>query len=118
MRGFKAIGGCWLTSRALTPERELCLTHREVAILCLIAEGQTSAQAANSLHISRHTVAQHIAAMLRKSAARNRGELIARAFVVGLLATDKWPPVPVAAMPTTPDLADDAATPGRPPPSR
>jgi len=72
----------------------LCMTEREVAILCLLAEGRTSVEAADSLHISHHTVAQHVAVMLRKSGARNRGELIARAFVCGLLSPDCWPPAP------------------------
>lgn len=73
----------------------LSLTEREVAILCLLAEGLTSAEAADSLHISHHTVAQHVAVMLKKSGARNRGELIARAFVTGLLAPNRWPPTPI-----------------------
>jgi DNA-binding CsgD family transcriptional regulator len=82
----------------------LDLTEREVAVLCLIAEGRTSSEAAEVLHISHHTVAQHIAVMLRKSGARNRGELIARAFVTGLLTTRCWPPVPV----TPPDSLSEA----------
>jgi DNA-binding CsgD family transcriptional regulator len=78
----------------------LAMTEREVAILCLLAEGRTSVEAADRLHISHHTVAQHVAAMLRKSGARNRGELIARAFVGGLLSPDRWPPVPVVGSPS------------------
>lgn len=70
------------------------MTQREMAILCLLAEGLTSTEAADSLHISRHTVAQHVAAMLKKSGARNRGELIARAYVSGVLSPDGWPPAP------------------------
>lgn len=68
------------------------LTARETAILCLIATGYTSDQVANVLHLSYHTVAQHIAAMLRKSGTRSRGELIARCFVAGILDGDRWPP--------------------------
>jgi DNA-binding CsgD family transcriptional regulator len=77
----------------------LSLTERQVTILCLLAEGLTSAEAADSLHISPHTVAQHVAAMLRKAGARNRGELIARAFVLGLLAPNYWPPTPIISAP-------------------
>jgi DNA-binding CsgD family transcriptional regulator len=80
----------------LTQDR-LCLTEREVAILCLLAGGRTSAEAADSLHISHHTVAQHVAVMLKKSGAKNRGELIARAFVCGLLSPNCWPPTPIIA---------------------
>jgi DNA-binding CsgD family transcriptional regulator len=72
----------------------LDLTPRETAILCLIAGGHTNTQAAKRLHISHHTVAQHIADMLRRAEASSRGELIARAYTVGILATDTWPPCP------------------------
>lgn len=70
------------------------LTPRETMILCLVAGGLTNAQAARQLHISRHTVAQHIAEMLQRARASNRAELIARAYTSGLLATDAWPPRP------------------------
>jgi DNA-binding CsgD family transcriptional regulator len=68
------------------------LTARETAILCLVAGGCTNADAGRALHISRHTVAQHIADMLRRADARNRGELVARAYSAGILVTDTWPP--------------------------
>jgi DNA-binding CsgD family transcriptional regulator len=71
---------------------QLDLTPRERAILCLIAGGLTTSQAAARLHISRHTAAQHIAAMLRRTQARSRGELIARAYASGTLAAGAWPP--------------------------
>lgn len=67
-------------------------TEREAAILCLIAEGLTNAQAARELLISRHTVAQHIALMLRTAGARSRAELVARAYSEGTLRTGVWPP--------------------------
>lgn len=70
------------------------LTPRETAILCLIAGGCTTAHAARRLHISPHTVAQHIADMLRRSHASNRCELVARAYTTGMLAVDLWPPRP------------------------
>jgi len=44
------------------------------------------------LHISRHTVAQHIADMLHRTQSRNRSELVARAYSAGMLATGIWPP--------------------------
>lgn len=70
----------------------LGLTPRETTVLCLIAGGLTTGQVAARLHISRHTVAQHVATMLRRAQARSRGELIARAYASGLLATGTWPP--------------------------
>lgn len=68
------------------------LTSRETAILCLVAGGLTTVEVARSLHISRHTVAQHIADMLHRNRASTRGELIARAYAAGVLATGTWPP--------------------------
>ncbi len=76
----------------------LDLTPRETAILCLVAGGHTNTQVAKKLHISHHTVAQHIAAMLRRSQASSRCELIARAYTTGVLAPGIWPPRPPEAM--------------------
>ena len=81
--------------RAVTaeaPHHHLDLTPRETTVLCLIAGGLTTSQVATRLHISRHTVAQHVATMLRRAQARSRGELIARAYASGIFATGTWPP--------------------------
>ena len=94
--------------RAATAEamhQGLGLTPHETTVLCLIAGGLTTRQVAARLHISRHTVAQHVAAMLRRAEARSRGELIARAYASGILATGTWPPQAEG---------DEAARPGWP----
>jgi DNA-binding CsgD family transcriptional regulator len=70
----------------------LSLTRRETAIICLIAEGLTNAEAGRRLHISRHTVAQHIAELLHRAGASSRAELVARAYCGGILSTEAWPP--------------------------
>src|ERR1700733_12470250 len=67
-------------------------TERESTILRLIAAGRTNVETAAQLHISHHTVAQHIAEMLHTIGARSRAELVARAYYIGLLRTDSWPP--------------------------
>lgn len=67
-------------------------TERESAILCLIATGLTNIEIAVKLHISRYTVAQHIAEMLRAAGARSRAELVARAYCGGILRLGTWPP--------------------------
>ena len=94
----QALGGAMTTSPDGETDSEsapcLDLTARETAILCLIAEGHTNTQTAKRLQISHHTVAQHIADMLRRAQASSRGELIARAYTAGLLATNIWPPRP------------------------
>jgi DNA-binding CsgD family transcriptional regulator len=68
------------------------LTAREMSILCLVAAGLTNSEVSRRLHISRHTVAQHIANMLQRAPARNRAELVARAYAAGLLSIAEWPP--------------------------
>jgi DNA-binding NarL/FixJ family response regulator len=72
--------------------RPVSLTDRETSIICLIAAGLTNGQVAFRLCISHHTVAQHVAEMLRRSSARNRCELVARAYAVGALRIGVWPP--------------------------
>jgi DNA-binding CsgD family transcriptional regulator len=70
------------------------LTKRQRLILYLVAEGLTNAEIARRLHISAHTVAQHIAEMLRAVGARCRAELVARAYCDGMLPVGIWPPSP------------------------
>jgi DNA-binding NarL/FixJ family response regulator len=62
------------------------LTARELSILRLVAEGCTNIQIADRLCISKHTVAQHIAAMLRRTSTSNRTQLVLRAYVAGALS--------------------------------
>lgn len=61
------------------------LTPRERSILNLISKGYTNIQIGTDLHISRHTVAQHIAKMLRRTGASNRTDLVNRAYRFGIL---------------------------------
>jgi DNA-binding NarL/FixJ family response regulator len=60
-------------------------TPRELSILQLTARGCTNVQIAASLHISKYTVAQHIAKMLHRTGAANRTDLISRAHTTGIL---------------------------------
>jgi DNA-binding CsgD family transcriptional regulator len=60
-------------------------TIRELSVLELVAEGCTNVQIAEKLHISRYTVAQHIAKMLVRIGAVNRTDLVSRAHVTGIL---------------------------------
>lgn len=60
-------------------------TPREVSILQLVAVGCTNVQIGEKLHISKYTVAQHIAKMLLRSGAANRTDLVSRAHIVGIL---------------------------------
>jgi DNA-binding NarL/FixJ family response regulator len=62
------------------------LTARERRVLELVAEGATNREAARQLHLSHHTVKDHVSSLCRKLHARNRAEAIARAQRLGLLA--------------------------------
>ncbi len=60
-------------------------TPRDLDVLRLVSEGCTNVQIASMLHISKYTVAQHIAKMLRKAGACNRTDLVNRAHIAGVL---------------------------------
>ena len=62
------------------------LTAREVAVLALLADGLRNAQIAERLVVSPRTVDHHVSAILRKLEAATRGEAVARAGELGLLA--------------------------------
>jgi DNA-binding NarL/FixJ family response regulator len=66
----------------------LSLTPRELSVLQLVATGCTNIQIATKLHISKYTVAQHIAKMLRRAGAANRTDLVSRAHISGILTDE------------------------------
>jgi DNA-binding NarL/FixJ family response regulator len=57
--------------------RSVQLTNREWEVLVLIGQGRTTKEIAKSLVVSTGTVRSHVAALLRKLAARDRRELMA-----------------------------------------
>src|SRR6478609_4101074 len=68
------------------------LTQRECDVLLGITQGLAHMALAKQLHIAGSTVAQHIEAVRRKLGAKNRPEMVGRAFVLGLIRIDTWPP--------------------------
>jgi DNA-binding NarL/FixJ family response regulator len=56
-------------------------TERELDILQLMSQGATNTEIGTELFISRYTVAQHVAAMLRKTECRTRAHLVYWAVV-------------------------------------
>jgi DNA-binding NarL/FixJ family response regulator len=62
------------------------LTEREVEVLTEIAAGLSNAEIAGKFRISGATVKSHINHLLTKTAARDRGQLVAYAFRHGLAA--------------------------------
>jgi DNA-binding NarL/FixJ family response regulator len=70
------------------------VTERQVEVLCFLAEGMTSHDVAERMMISHHTVARHVVNMMTAVGAANRLELLARAFIGGVVTLDRWPPRP------------------------
>lgn len=99
---YQGGSGCFIPGSIMTVSAEkqgqppvrqdFRLTPRETAILRLVAAGCTNSHIARMLHISSHTVAQHIAGMLHRTVSQNRSELVARAYSAGILVTGTWPP--------------------------
>lgn len=61
------------------------LTRREAEVLRLIAQGLSNKEAGAALHASPHTIANHVRAILQKTATANRTEAAAWAFRAGLV---------------------------------
>lgn len=78
------------------PWRRPHLTEREGRVLELLATGLPTRDIAARLFVSRQAVTYHIGNLLAKFQARNRAGLVARAYVLGLLAPG-WPPRTLAA---------------------
>jgi DNA-binding CsgD family transcriptional regulator len=62
------------------------LTGREREVLNLLAAGLTNLEISAQLYISTHTVAQHVAAMLKRTNCRRRTQLAVLAARAGILA--------------------------------
>jgi DNA-binding CsgD family transcriptional regulator len=80
------------TVRGTTDTNDARFTIREMTILELIAKGLTNLQIAGELHISKYTVAQHVAKMLERSGARNRTDLVSRSYTAGILQSASMTP--------------------------
>jgi len=72
--------------------RDQSLTNREVEILTLLASGHRNPEIARRLNISARTVEQHITNMQEKLGVVTRTELVALAYVMGILRAGVWPP--------------------------
>ena len=76
-----------LVSRTTAITRTDVLTSREIAILRLIAEGETNKAIARHLSISEHTVRAHARNIMRKLEVVNRVQAAAVALRTGLAAS-------------------------------
>jgi DNA-binding CsgD family transcriptional regulator len=79
----KALGA--RVERARIPPDEL--SWREIDILRLVAIGRSNREIGEELHISGHTVANHVRSILRKTGASNRTEAAGYAFRHALVDT-------------------------------
>lgn len=57
-------------------QAQISLSHREVQVVELVAEGLTNEKIADKLEISKRTVDNHISNILTKTATGNRVELV------------------------------------------
>jgi DNA-binding CsgD family transcriptional regulator len=64
----------------------------EARILEGVAAGMSTVQVAGKLHLSRQGVEYHVSAMLRRFRVPNRSALISKAYSIGILGVDCWPP--------------------------
>jgi len=80
-----------MTSAGLRPvssrsSEDAVLSARQQEILHFIAAGDTNAEIATRLYLSRHTVKQHTSALYRKLGVRNRTHAVQAAQSRGLIA--------------------------------
>ncbi|GGN10564.1 DNA-binding NarL/FixJ family response regulator [Actinoplanes campanulatus] len=73
------------TSRRLSPIDIDSLSHREVQILTLVAEGKTNKQIGAHLYLSAATIHSHLKNVFRKLDANDRAHAVAKAFRAGVL---------------------------------
>jgi DNA-binding NarL/FixJ family response regulator len=66
----------------------MVLTDREMEILKFVDEGQSNKQIAKALHISLHTVKNHVHRILEKLEVSNRREAVHLAYTNGWLKVD------------------------------
>jgi len=74
-----------LTAMPDAAQAEAHVTEREVAVLQLLARGESNKEIAAELNISGHTVKSHVANILAKLEARDRTEAVTKAIQKGLI---------------------------------
>ncbi|MFG2502245.1 PAS domain S-box protein [Streptomyces sp. NPDC048441] len=81
-----------VTHESLAHEAHSSLTAAQIRILSLLAEGSSNSDIATSLKLSRQTVDYHLSRLRQLLGATTRPALVARAYVLGILAPRAWPP--------------------------
>ncbi|MFI9024199.1 PAS domain-containing protein [Streptomyces sp. NPDC053560] len=83
-----------VTHQSIAHEPRPPLTAAQIRILSLLANGSTNAEIAASLKLSRQAVDYHLSRLRDLLDAATRPALVARAYVLGILAPRAWPPHP------------------------
>lgn len=65
------------------------LSDVDIQLLHEVMRGATNAEAGAAVHLSAHTVKDHLAAIMRTLGARTRTEAVARAVAEGLITPDR-----------------------------
>ncbi|MFD8324429.1 PAS domain-containing protein [Streptomyces lydicus] len=93
-RGPSRVESVWavITHQSLAHDAHPALTASQVRILSLLAAGRSNGEIAASLHLSRQTVDYHLSRLRDLLDAPTRCALVARAYVLGILAPQTWPP--------------------------
>lgn len=81
-----------VTHQSLAHEAHPSLTAAQIRILSLLAAGSSNGDIATSLNLSRQTVDYHLSRLRDLLDASTRPALVARAYVLGILAPRAWPP--------------------------
>uniref|UniRef100_A0AAU2VE12 PAS domain S-box protein n=1 Tax=Streptomyces sp. NBC_00003 TaxID=2903608 RepID=A0AAU2VE12_9ACTN len=81
-----------VTHQSLAHEAHPSLTAAQIRILSLLAAGSSNSDIATSLKLSRQTVDYHLSRLRELLGAATRPALVARAYVLGILTPQAWPP--------------------------
>lgn len=71
--------------RGKPSDKEPTLTSSEVTLVQLVAQGLTNREVGERLHLSYHTVKEHLSTVMAKLGAKNRAEVVLLATKRGLL---------------------------------
>jgi DNA-binding NarL/FixJ family response regulator len=68
------------------------LSELDARIIESIAAGERTAHIARKLYLSHQGVEYHVSKMFQRLRVANRPALVARAYSLGILRTEAWPP--------------------------
>ena len=74
-----------LTIAGVTPEKYLCITDRQAAVLTLLGEGLPNKVIARKLGLSEHTIKIHVTSILKTLGAANRTQAVIAAQRLSLV---------------------------------